>query len=186
VVVVHAFNLSTLEVEEGGSLVSSKHVWSTSRVQTARTTYWYLVWWFEHVCPIGSGTVERFGLLEEVSHYGSELWSSAQCRRVIFLLAAVRWRCVTLSSSWAMPASTLPCSYLDDNGLNLWTCSQPQWNVDIIREALVMVSVHSSKTLTKTPCLEKAKANKQNNKDTHGGLQHLYTYNPNTGQISDT
>jgi hypothetical protein len=37
----------------------------------------------------------------------------------------------------------------------LWTepLSQPQLNVVLARVALVMVSVHSSKTLTKTPCL---------------------------------
>jgi hypothetical protein len=48
-----------------------------------------------------------------------------------------------------MPAWMLPCSHLDDNGLNLEPVSQPQLNV-FIRLALVMVSVYSSKTLTKT------------------------------------
>jgi hypothetical protein len=38
------------------------------------------------------------------------------------LLAAFRWRCRTLSSSCTMPAWTLPCSLLADNGLKLWIC----------------------------------------------------------------
>ena len=36
----------------------------------------WLVWWFEYACPMGSGTVRRYGLvgvgvalLEEVHHY---------------------------------------------------------------------------------------------------------------------
>ena len=50
----------------------------------------------------------------------------------------------------APPAPCLPCSRLDDNGLNLESISQPQLNVVLIRVALVMASVHSSKILTKT------------------------------------
>jgi hypothetical protein len=49
-----------------------------------------------------------------------------------------------------MPAWMLPCSCLDDNGLKSEPVSQTQLNVALIRDALVMVSVHSSKTLTKT------------------------------------
>jgi hypothetical protein len=37
-------------------------------------------------------------------------------------LAAFGWRHRTLSSSCTMPAWILPCSHLDDNRLNLWTC----------------------------------------------------------------
>jgi hypothetical protein len=49
-----------------------------------------------------------------------------------------------------MPTWTLPCSHLDDNGLNSKPVSQPQLNVVFIRVASAMVSVHSSKTLTNT------------------------------------
>jgi hypothetical protein len=62
------------------------------------------------------------------------------------LLAAFRWRCRIVSSSCTMPAWMLPCPCLDDNGLNLWTC----------KPALIKVSVHSSKTLTKTLLLTEA------------------------------
>ena len=44
------------------------------------------------------------------------------CLDVSILLTAFRWRYRTLSSSCTMPAWMLPCSCLDDNGLNLWTC----------------------------------------------------------------
>ena len=48
-----------------------------------------------------------------------------------------------------MPAWMLPCSHLDDTRLDTSEpVSQPQLNV-LIRFALVMVSVHSSKTLSK-------------------------------------
>ena len=43
----------------------------------------------------------------------------------------------------------LPCSHLD-NGLNLWTCKPAPIKTCPIRVALVMMSVPSSKTLTKT------------------------------------
>jgi hypothetical protein len=50
-----------------------------------------------------------------------------------------------------MPALILSYFHLDDNGLNLWTCKPaPIKCCFFIRLALVMVSVHSSKTLTKT------------------------------------
>jgi hypothetical protein len=48
-----------------------------------------------------------------------------------------------------MTAWMLPCFHLDDNRLNLCTCKL-QLNVVLIRVALVIVSVHSSKILTKT------------------------------------
>jgi hypothetical protein len=46
-----------------------------------------------------------------------------------------------------MPTWMLLCSHLDDNGLNSETVSWPQLNVVLIRVSLVMMSVHSSKTL---------------------------------------
>jgi hypothetical protein len=49
-----------------------------------------------------------------------------------------------------MPTGMLPCSRLDDTGLNFEPVSQPQLNAVLIRIALVVVSVHSSKTLTMT------------------------------------
>jgi hypothetical protein len=49
-----------------------------------------------------------------------------------------------------MPAWMPPCSHLDDNELTSGPVSQPQLNVVLIRVALVMISVHSSSTLTKT------------------------------------
>jgi len=52
---------------------------------------------------------------------GVGLRPSPYCLEVGLPLAAFR-RCWTLSSSCTMPAWTLPCSCLDDNGPNLWTC----------------------------------------------------------------
>jgi hypothetical protein len=66
-------------------------------------------------------------------------------------LAVFGWRLRTLSSAYAMPAWILPCSHLDGNGLNLWIWKPaPIKCCFFIRLALVMVSVHSSKTLTNT------------------------------------
>ena len=71
------------------------------------------------------------------------------------LLAAFRWTCRTLSSSYTMPAWMLPCSCLD-NGLNLWTCKTAPIKCCPYRSCLgpsclssssALVSVHSSKTL---------------------------------------
>jgi hypothetical protein len=42
--------------------------------------------------------------------------------KAVSFLADFRWRCRTLRSSCTMPAWMLPCSCLNDNGLNLWTC----------------------------------------------------------------
>jgi hypothetical protein len=47
---------------------------------------------------------------------------SSSCLKGSILLAAFRWRCRTLSCSCPMPDWMLPCFYLDNNGLNLWTC----------------------------------------------------------------
>jgi hypothetical protein len=47
-----------------------------------------------------------------------------------------------------MPAWLLPCSCLDDNGLNLWTCKPAPIKCCPYKSWLVMVSVHSRKTLT--------------------------------------
>ena len=55
------------------------------------------------------------------------------------------------------PAPWLPVwcfvSYSDDNGLNLWTVSQPQFSFikfSFIKVAVVMVSLHSKKIPTRT------------------------------------
>jgi hypothetical protein len=70
---------------------------------------------------LGSGTTWRCGLvrvgmalLEEVGGHGLKAG---------LFPAAFRWRCRTnsLSISCTMPVWTLPCSHLDDTGLNLWT-----------------------------------------------------------------
>ena len=53
-----------------------------------------------------------------------------------------------------MTAWMLPCPCLHDNGRTSEPVSQPQLNVVLIRVALVMVSVHSSKTLTEIVCVE--------------------------------
>jgi hypothetical protein len=51
------------------------------------------------------------------------LWKfHPRCLEVSIPLAAFGWRRRTLSSACSMPAWILPCSHLDDNGLNLWTC----------------------------------------------------------------
>jgi len=50
-------------------------------------------------------------------------------------------------ASW-MP----PCPCLDNTGMKLWTSKPVPVNVVLIRVTLVMVSVHSSKTLPKTSC----------------------------------
>jgi hypothetical protein len=61
--------------------------------------------------------------LEEVCHCGGGLWDTyPSCLEDNLFLEAFRSKCRTLSSSWTMPAWMRPCSCLDDNGLNLWTC----------------------------------------------------------------
>jgi hypothetical protein len=92
-------------------------------------------------------------LLEEVCHCRRGLSDPhPSCLEVSILLAAFRWRCRTLSSSCTMLAWMLPCFHLNDNGLNLKCIKQTKLNVVFIRVGLVVVSVHSSKTLTKTEC----------------------------------
>jgi hypothetical protein len=87
---------------------------------------------------------------------GVSLWVWAydphsRCLEGSLLLAAFGWRRRTLSSACAMPVWILPCSYLDDNGLNLWTCKPSPIKCFFIRLALVIVSVHSTKTLRHHP-----------------------------------
>lgn len=52
-----------------------------------------------------------------------------------------------LSYACSIPSWMLPCSFRDDNELE--PVIQPQLNVAFIRVALVLVSVHSTKALTK-------------------------------------
>ena len=62
-------------------------------------------------------------LLEEVCHCGGELWDpTPRHMRAKLLQLAFGIRCRTFSSSSTMSACTLPCSCLDDNGLNFWPC----------------------------------------------------------------
>jgi hypothetical protein len=44
----------------------------------------------------------------------------------------------------------LPCSHLDENDWTSESVSQTQLNIILTRVSLIMVSVHISKTLTKT------------------------------------
>ena len=82
-----------------------------------------------YMTGLGSGTVRRCGLvgvgvalLKEVCLCEGRQWDPPPNHEGASLfLAAFRWRCRTLSSSCTMPAWKLPCSHLDDNGLNLWT-----------------------------------------------------------------
>jgi hypothetical protein len=68
-----------------------------------------------------------------------------------------------------MSAWMLLCSCLDDNGQNLSEpVCHPQLNVILVRVVLVMLSVHSSKTLTKTVT-----------------FIHLYAYIHTTGIINE-
>ena len=61
-------------------------------------------------------------LLEWVCYCECGLQDPAlNCLEVSILLAAFRWSCRTLSSSCPIPVWMLPCSHLDENGLNLWT-----------------------------------------------------------------
>jgi hypothetical protein len=52
-------------------------------------------------------------------------------------------------SSPPLSACTLPSPSCADNGLNLLTVSQLQLNVFLIRVPVVMVSLHSNRTMTK-------------------------------------
>jgi hypothetical protein len=67
------------------------------------------------------------------------------------LLVAFRWRCRTLSAPRVPCLSG--CCHAPTLMITDWTSepvSQPQLNVVLIRVALVMLSLHSSTTLTKT------------------------------------
>jgi hypothetical protein len=74
----------------------------------------------------GSGTIRRCGLveegmalLEEVCHCGGGLIDPPpSCLDASLLLLDFGTRCGILNYSYTMPAWTLPCSCLDDNGLN--------------------------------------------------------------------
>ena len=91
--------------------------------------------------PIGSGIIRRCGLVGgNVSLWGWVLRSSVLkvcCCGIQSPSVACRSRCRILSSS---PAPCLPaqCDALhhDDNGLNLWTVSQPQLNVFLYKSCL--------------------------------------------------
>jgi hypothetical protein len=73
------------------------------------------------------------------------------CLEVSILLGAFIWRYRTLNSSCTMPAWIQPCSHIDnDYGWTSEPVTQPQLNIVLTRVAFVIVSVHSSKTLTKT------------------------------------
>jgi len=79
-----------------------------------------LLKYWDGLCMLGPGrgTIRRCGLVGG----SASLWVWASCLEVNILLATFRWRCRTLSSICTMPAWMLPCWYLDDKGLNLWTC----------------------------------------------------------------
>jgi hypothetical protein len=81
-----------------------------------------LVWWFVYAWPREWHYLGGIALLV----YVGSLWewalrSSSSCLKAS-LLAAFKWRCRTLRSSYTMPIWMLPCSCLDDTGLNFWTC----------------------------------------------------------------
>ena len=77
----------------------------------------------------------------------------SSCLEASLLLFAFGTRCRTLSSSCTMPGCChAPALMIMD--LTSEPVSQPELNVVLIRVALVMVSVHSSKTLTKTLSLD--------------------------------
>ena len=104
----------------------------------------------------GSHTIRGCGPVGVGMAYFSRCIPVALCfLEVSILLADFRWRCRTLSSSCTKPAWMLPCSRLDDTVLNFWTCKPASMKCgwSFIRLACVMVSVQSSKTLTKTPDL---------------------------------
>jgi hypothetical protein len=112
---------------------------SSSTVRRRRPPVLGVGWAGETCCPVkkntcdglymlfpGRGTFRRCGPVG----VGVSLWvwalrPSSSCLEASLPLAAFRWRCTTLSSSCTMPAKMLPCSHLDDNGLNLWTCKRP-------------------------------------------------------------
>ena len=78
-----------------------------------------------NMLDLGSGTTRGGCCLVggRVSLWGWALRDPPpSCLKAILLLSAFGSRCRTFGSSSLMSAWTLPCSCLDDNGLNLWTC----------------------------------------------------------------
>jgi hypothetical protein len=77
----------------------------------------------------GSGTIRRYGLVlvglacwRKWVTVGLGQWDILPNHmRASLLLLVFRWRCRTLRFC-TMHACMLPCSHLDDNALNLWTC----------------------------------------------------------------
>jgi hypothetical protein len=80
------------------------------------------VWWFVYFWTREWHPVEVWPWWNRCVTMGVGLRLSPSCLEVSLPLAAFGWRCRTLSSACAMPAWMLPCSHLNDNGLNLWTC----------------------------------------------------------------
>jgi hypothetical protein len=63
-------------------------------------------------------------------------YTRPSCLDISLPLEAFRWRHRTLRSSCIMSIWLMPCSHLDDNGLNLWTCKQDQFNVVLYKPCL--------------------------------------------------
>jgi hypothetical protein len=100
------------------------------------TLYSYVLFSLYMLSP-RSGTIRQC----DPVRVGVSLWvwairPSPSCLEVTLLIATFKWRCRTLSSACTMPAWMLPYSYLDNNGLNLWTASQPQLNTVLIKSCL--------------------------------------------------
>jgi len=76
-----------------------------------------------HMLGPRSGTIRRCGLVgRSVSLWGG--LGDLPSRMLSLFLAFFEWRCGTqlLLHHACLDSSMLPCSSLDDNGLNLWTC----------------------------------------------------------------
>ena len=90
-------------------------------------------------------------LMEEVCHHGCGLWLPSSCLRILVSSSLPSEQGVELS---APPAPWLSgCCHALILMIMDWTSnpvSQHQLNAVLIRVAMVMVSVYSSKTLTKT------------------------------------
>jgi hypothetical protein len=109
----------------------------------------------------GDDTTRKYGfggvgvvLLEEVYHWNL-LWDPPPSQvRVSFLLFAFGARCRSLNSSSTMPAWMLPCSLLDDNGLNLWTCESAPIKCCPYKSCLGHGVCSQCKTVTKTAWIQ--------------------------------
>jgi len=118
-----------------------------------------LLWWFDYAWLREWPYLEmwpcwsRCGLVGGSCHCGHGLEDPhPSCLESSLLLAAFGTRGRTLCSytmSWHVPTLMI----MDWSSERV---SQTQCNVVLIRLALVMVSVHNSKTLTKTPTLAKS------------------------------